>query len=42
MTIGELDLKLRQGDKLLAVVGPASAPAQPPAKPTIAECDTKD
>ena len=37
VAIRKLDLKLREGGKLLAVVAPAAAPAEPPAKPAIAE-----
>ena len=42
VAVGELDLELRQGGKLVAVEGPVAAPAQPSAKPTIAERDTED
>ena len=39
--IGELDLKLCERGELVAVEGAAAAPAQPSAKPTIAQRNTE-
>ena len=42
VAVGELNLELHQDGEFVAVEGPVAAPAQPSAKPTIAERDPDD
>ena len=42
VAVGELDLELHEDGELVAVEGAVAAPAQPSAKPTVAERDPED